>query len=172
MTSAFAAETGPVPRAERALGRFRRLRRFVRAVPILGLFAGTCLNCDANAADGDRLRDYFVLRAGPAVFNNADESPHVELENPALEGVLGGAIGVNMTRRLGTEFSFEYMETALLQTGTGQKIGEYGLWMLLAQARLRYPIWGDTVTPYLVGGAGVGFGEMNDRNFLNAGIPG
>jgi opacity protein-like surface antigen len=125
-----------------------------------------------EAADGARLRDYIVLRVGPAYFTSPDESPFVELENPALEGVIGGAIGVNMTRHLGTELAFEYMETALIQPGTGQKIGEYGLWALLGQARLRYPMRQDRLVPYVVGGIGIGFGEMNDRNFANAGLPG
>lgn len=144
--------------------RFRWVIPFVAALVALGR--------PAAAADGDRLRDYIVLRGGPAYFTDPNKSPHVELETPALEGVQAGAIGVNMTRYLGTELAIEYMETALNQPGTGQKIGEYGLWALIGQARLRYPMWRDRLTPYLVAGAGIGLGEMNDRNFANAGIPG
>jgi opacity protein-like surface antigen len=144
--------------------------RWTRLGALAGLLAG--LGAPVEAADGDQVRDYFVLRIGPAYLTDPNRSSDVELENPALENVIGGAVGANLTRHLGVELAVDYMETALIQPGTGQKIGEYGFWSILGQARLRYPTWQGKLVPYLVTGAGIGIGEMNDRNFANAGING
>ena len=122
-----------------------------------------------RAADKDGLRDYFTLRGGATNFINPDASSNVNLDNPALEGYQGGEIGLNLDRHWGVELAAGFIETALMEPGTGQKIAEYGLWTVLAQARLRFPLLNDRLTPYFVVGAGIGIGEQNDRNFLNAG---
>ena len=115
------------------------------------------------------LRPYTVIRIGPAVFTNPDKSSAGELDSPAAEGLQGLAVGMDLDRYWSVELAGEFTETKLLQPGTGEKIAEYGMWSLLGQARLRYPVWRDRLVPYLVVGAGVGFAELNDRNFLNAG---
>ena len=114
-------------------------------------------------------RPYSVVRIGPAMFTNPDESSGAELDTPAAEGLQGLALGVDINRNWSMEFAAEFTETQLLQPGTGEKIGEYGMWSLLGQVRLRYPMWRDRLVPYFLLGAGIGFAEMNDRNFLNAG---
>lgn len=146
---------------------YRNLRLLALAALCLATTGG------ALAADKGGLRDYFTLRGGTTYFTNPGASADVELDNPALEGFQGGEIGLNLDRHWGVELAAGFIETALMQPGTGEKIAEYGLWTILAQARLRFPMWNDRLTPYFVVGAGVGIGEQNDRNFLNAGgIPG
>ena len=114
-------------------------------------------------------RPYSVVRIGPAIFTNPDESSGAELDTPAAEGLQGLALGADINRYWSLEFAAEFTETELLQPGTGEKIGEYGMWSLLGQVRLRYPMWRDRLVPYFLLGAGIGFAEMNDRNFVNAG---
>lgn len=117
----------------------------------------------------NRLRPYALIRIGPAIFTNPKEQSGVELDSPAAEGLQGFAAGVDFNKYLSLELAAEFTETQLLQPGTGEKIGEYGMWSVLAQARLRYPLRRGRLVPYLVLGAGMGFAEMNDRNFLNSG---
>src|SRR4029453_11504056 len=42
-------------------------------------------------------------------------------------------------------------------------VGEYSITALVPQVRLRYPLFEGRLTPYFVAGAGVAFGEFNDR---------
>ena len=121
--------------------------RFAGLIVLLLVAGGS-----SRAADNDLVRAYFALRGGATYFTNPDESPHVELDNPALEGFVGGAVGVNFDRYWGAELTAEFIETALLQPGSGEKIAEYALWTILAQARLRYPLWQDRLTPYFIVG--------------------
>ena len=42
-------------------------------------------------------------------------------------------------------------------------IGEYGVFALMPQVRLRYPLFRGRLVPYVIGGAGVAFTDFNDR---------
>ena len=42
-------------------------------------------------------------------------------------------------------------------------IGEYGVFAVMPQIRLRYPFLGDKLVPYIVGGGGIAFTDFNDR---------
>ena len=42
-------------------------------------------------------------------------------------------------------------------------VGEYGVFALMPQARLRYPVWHDRLVPYVIGGAGVALTDFNDK---------
>ncbi len=144
--------------------------RFLRVALWLAVaVALLSISIESQAADRDGLRDYLTVRGGTTIFINPDDSTNVELDSPALEGFQGGEIGMNINRHWGVELAAGFIETALVQPSTGEKIAEYGLWTLLAQTRLRFPLWRDRLTPYFIMGAGVGIGEHNDRNFLNAG---
>jgi len=74
-----------------------------------------------------RLRPYVLIRIGPAIFTNPKESSGAELDTPAGEGLQGLAVGVDLNRHVSLEMATESTETQLLQPGTGEKIGEYGM---------------------------------------------
>ena len=42
-------------------------------------------------------------------------------------------------------------------------IGEYGVFALIPQVRVRYPVFEDKLVPYFVGGVGAAFTQFNDR---------
>ena len=56
-------------------------------------------------------------------------------------------------------------ETGLTAPQVG-KVGEFQFVSGVGQLRFRYPIWDGRLTPYLVGGGGLGYGEFNDREVL------
>lgn len=119
------------------------------------------------AADSDVFRPYVLIGAGGAYFADPEGDARIELDNPSEYPFPQGAIGANLNRYLGLEFAINYVETPLDEpgvTGRGSKgIGEYSMWSLLSQARLRYPLMDDRLVPYAVLGAGLGIAEFNDR---------
>lgn len=118
-----------------------------------------------DAKDSDALRGYLGLRGGTALFTDMSRNGGgVAVANRA--GLSGGVVvGANVNRYLGFELASEYSETSIERAGVGE-VGEYSLWTALAQARLRYPVMGDRLVPYVVAGAGLGFSEHNDRTTL------
>lgn len=117
------------------------------------------------AADSDDLRPYVSLRVGPSFYTGSNFG-QLTLRTPSSEAGIGGAVGLNLDRHWGVELSLQSMETNL-DDPTGEKVGEYSIWTLLAQARWRYPVWEDRLSPYLVAGLGAAYGEFNDRSVLS-----
>ena len=116
---------------------------------------------DIAAQDSGRLRAYYALRAGAGLFTDTDsiQEARISVRTPPL---YGAAIGVNFNKYWGVEFATEYTETELTSPQFG-RIAEYSLWTVLGLLRLRYPILNDRLSPYMVVGGGLGFGELNDR---------
>jgi opacity protein-like surface antigen len=114
------------------------------------------------------VRFYFGVRLGGAVVTESGIFPGVETtpEPPAYGGsvnqMYGVAGGINLGRYLGAELSLEGFETGLTLRGVGT-IGEYAVYTVLPQLRLRYPLLNGTLQPYGIGGVGVGYAEFNDR---------
>ena len=73
----------------------------------------------------------------------------------------GLSLGANLGRYWGLELSADTYE--LRVKSGGRSIGEYGVVALVPQLRLRYPLFGDRLVPYVVGGVGLGLTEFNDR---------
>jgi opacity protein-like surface antigen len=121
-----------------------------------------------EAADNDWIRPYLKFQLGKTLFSDPDSVPRAELESPSGEPSLGATIGVNIGRYFGFEIAADFVETELGSEGFVNKIGEYGMWTVIPQIRLRYPFQNDRLIPYVTIGAGLGSGEFNDRNFLNA----
>jgi len=120
----------------------------------------------AWGADSDQFRPYLYLGIGGAYFSNAGSDSDLPLDNPSQYPFAQAAIGANFDRHWGAEIAINYVETSLDKGGAGRGskgLGEYSLWGVLGQARLRYPLFDDRLVPYLVGGAGIGIGEFNDR---------
>jgi opacity protein-like surface antigen len=137
----------------------------VGIVFLLVISAGTV----SHAADTDQMRPYLAVRVGGTYFVNPSAASEIDLENPPGEAFAGGAIGLNFNRYWGAELAAEFSETDLLVPGATGKVVELAMWTFLVQGRLRYPMWNDRLTPYLLLGAGVGIAEPNDRNLLNSG---
>ncbi len=102
------------------------------------------------AQDSDRPRAYLGLK----FFDT----------NPAtgVHDLFGFSLGANVNKYFGAELSFQEYEVFpdISPYGT---IGEYGVFTIIPQARLRYPLWNDRLVPYLFGGVGVGLTRFNDR---------
>lgn len=74
----------------------------------------------------------------------------------------GGFVGADLTRMVGVEFAIDGYDFEVSVPGLGS-VGEYAIYTYIPQLRLRYPVLGGRVTPYVVTGVGVSFGEFKDR---------
>ena len=101
------------------------------------------------AEDGDQRRYYLHLRW-------QDTNPVTEVHDH-----MGFSVGANLGRHWGLELSTDYFERLLWRSG--ETIAEYGVLAVIPQLRLRYPVLGNRLVPYVVGGVGVAFTELNDR---------
>jgi opacity protein-like surface antigen len=117
------------------------------AVAALALVAASVL--PAGAEDGDDVRYYLQLRG-------QDTNPWTKVHDH-----WGLSLGANLGRHWGLELSADTFEREV-QSG-GRTLGEYGVVAVVPQVRLRYPLWGDRLVPYVVGGVGVAFTDFNDR---------
>jgi opacity protein-like surface antigen len=109
------------------------------------------------AEDSDRRRFYLGLRG-------QDTNPWTHVHD-----LFGFSLGVNLNRYLGIELSGDRFER-FPQVSPFGSIGEYGVFALVPQVRLRYPLFDATLTPYAVGGIGVGLTQFNDRKPAGFGL--
>jgi Opacity protein and related surface antigens len=105
------------------------------------------------------LRGYLGFGVGIALPLERDFSSGFKLDSDAE--LLVGSVGVDLSRYISFEIAFNLYELGLDQSGVG-RIGEYALYSMIPQLRLRYPLLNERLVPYLVGGAGIGFSEFND----------
>ncbi len=129
----------------RPRGRVARFCAAVSCAAVLGGFPVVAL-----AHDGDDLRGYLSIRG----FGS----------NPwtGVHDYWGAALGGNFNRYVGGELSADVFERKMDVDGF-RSVGEYAVIALVPQIRLRYPLFDGRLTPYFVAGAGVAFGEFNDR---------
>jgi opacity protein-like surface antigen len=123
--------------------------RTTRALLACGLLLVALLPAVARAEDSDRVRFYLGLRGQDT--------------NPAAgtHDAWGLSLGANLGRYWGLELSTDTYERRVKSEGTS--VGEYGVVALVPQLRLRYPLLGDRLVPYVVGGVGLGLTSFNDR---------
>jgi opacity protein-like surface antigen len=113
-------------------------------------------------------RVYLGARAGGAFLTNTGAFSPAELraEPPAYGGeanqFLGLAIGVSWGEHWAVELAAEGYEMRIADPALGS-VAELALAFFLPQARVRYPLLGGRLVPYLIGGVGLGYLEMNDR---------
>jgi opacity protein-like surface antigen len=123
---------------------------------------------------GDKRTLYIGVRAGGAAPLHSEIATGLEAQPQYvsigdLDPLLSVDIGMNFTKYLGAELSFEGYSPILAVPGLG-KIGEYGLYMVIPQLRVRYPLWDGRFVPYGLLGIGVGFAEFKDRKPHGAGM--
>ena len=120
-------------------------------------------------------RLYVGVRAGGAVILNSELIPGLDAEptNNAIGGALtkyfGVSGGLNFGRYLGLELALDGYEVNLDLKGAGN-IGEYAVYTAIPYLRVRYPMLGDRLQPYALGGFGYGYTEFNDRKQPGANI--
>ena len=108
----------------------------------------------AHAQDTDRTRFYLGLRG-------QDTNP-----GAGVHDAWGVSLGANLGKYWGVELSADAFERRVKGNdteGVRRDFAEYGVVALVPQLRLRYPLLGARLVPYVVGGVGVGFTEINDR---------
>ena len=96
----------------------------------------------AAAEDSDIPRWYLQLK-----FRDTDS-------NTGVHDYYGFGIGANLNRYLRFELSGDRFEIFPKVRNLGT-VGEYGVFALMPQVRLRYPVWHDRLVPYVIGGAGI-----------------
>ena len=112
-------------------------------------------------------RLYVGVRVGGAVltndriFSGTGTTPQASALFDSVEQMYGLALGANFGKYLGTELSFEGFGTNLTLAG-GTAIGEYSVYLITPQLRLRYPLIDKTLEPYIIAGVGAALGEFND----------
>lgn len=112
--------------------------------------------------DSDAMRGYIFLRGGQAFFLDPKSVPGLELDRTS--GILGTAgAGLNFDGHWSAELVGQYAR-AQLRDRAGNKVTGYPVYSIIAQGRYRQPIFDGRVSPYLLAGAGVGCGEMGDRD--------
>lgn len=113
-------------------------------------------------------RFYAGLRLGGGAVINERTASGVESGpvNSAVGGVLnllyGGFVGTDLTPMIGVEFAIDGYDFEVRVPGLGS-VGEYAVYTYVPQLRVRYPLFDGRLTPYVVSGVGVSFGEFKDR---------
>ena len=119
----------------------------------------------SGASDATNL--YFGVRAGLArpVHEHVFGEVTADVENASIGGVFdqfyGLVLGANLGRRVSVEIPFQGYEMKLEHPTFGT-LGEYALYAIVPELRLRHQLLQDRLQPYLMGGVGVSYGEFND----------
>ena len=114
-----------------------------------------------HAADNDQPRFYMAIRAGAIVKSSHQVAPGYQ-GTLGGEDVIGLSAGMNFNKYIGAELSMDRYEF-ILNSPKGEKAAEYSVSPFLALLRLRYPMLNDRLVPYMLGGGGVGFVQVDDK---------
>ena len=104
-------------------------------------------------------RWYWAARLGTALLPDTEVARGISASR--LQQATGMSFGADVGRHLGFEIAGDVFEANLKRRG--RDIGEYGVFSLIPQIRLRAALPGTPMTPYLLAGAGVSLNEFNDR---------
>jgi opacity protein-like surface antigen len=127
---------------------------------LVALAVGLVLSA-APACAQDRVRPYVGARVGLQGVVEPGVAADVEAARP--QNAFGLSLGVDLTRHFGLELAGDVFEPELRLRSLGRSVGEIAMGTVIAHARLRYPLLGDRLVPYVLGGVGVGIAEFNDR---------
>lgn len=136
-------------------------RPLAHVLAFLALQFGLFTPLAVHAADTEDTRFYLALRAAAIVKSHQ----HVA---PGFEGTLGGedvaglSAGINFNKYMGMELTLDRYEF-ILEKSDGNKAAEYSVTPYLALLRLRYPLLKGRLTPYFLGGGGVGWVQVDDK---------
>lgn len=134
-------------------------------------------------------RYYLGFRIGGETQVHDRVADGIEARPPlnAIGGTLGPfygvVLGMDLTRYLGVEVAGEGFEFLLAVPHQGA-VAKYAVYEVTPLLRLRYPVLGGRLVPYVLAGAGVTWGEVHDikpqglglnirgRNYAPAGVVG
>jgi opacity protein-like surface antigen len=123
----------------------------------------------AAAAAAATARLAFEMRAGGALlldlepFPGVSASPEQSVFGSNFTFGYGASLGADFGRYLGVDVSLDNYELKLGLPGVGD-IGEYAVFAVLVQPRLRYPLLDGRLEPYVTCGVGAELGQINDLN--------
>lgn len=115
----------------------------------LGISLATLLVTSGLAEDADRFRPYMR-------FHSGDIAPLWDVDDHWSFG-----LGANFNRYLGAELALDFFERDYDYDSIGT-LGEVSVWSLMPELRLRRPMFGDKLVPYLIAGIGPSFHQIND----------
>jgi opacity protein-like surface antigen len=114
--------------------------------------------------DRDGVHPYLAIRLGTGFLTDPDAAAASGLHFNTGTGVMGGgSLGLNLNQYWGAEIAFDYTRAQITSPAFGNVSG-YPIWTILALGRYRYPIMDGRLSPYLLAGGGVGFGEAGDAD--------
>jgi len=131
------------------------MRPLLSACCVVAILAGT--TGVALAQDSDEARGYLHLKIRDT--NNLT----------GVHDYYGFALGGNLNRYIGVELSGDRFEIFPKVPGFGT-VGEYGVFTLMPQLRLRYPLLDGKLVPYVLGGGGIALTDFNDRKPKGFGV--
>ena len=130
----------------------------VLAVIALALGIGL-IPAAAAADDDDTLRFTGGVHMGGTYRLHTDQGHGLEIDD--FSQSYGFSFGVELNRYIGVEVAANESQSDLFWRG--HSIGEYGMFTLIPQVRLRYPFLGGRLAPYVVAGVGFTHNEFGDR---------
>ena len=117
------------------------------------------------AEDTDQTRFYVGGKLGVGIFLSDGPGGGVTWRSTVDQGTVAesfqGFAGLNFDEHFGAEVAVDYRQTGVIAPGIG-KIGEYSVWTVIPQLRVRYPLEDGKVSPYFIAGVGVARTESND----------
>src|SRR5262249_29090853 len=120
-----------------------RARRW--AWPFVAILACVYVAAPAYGEDSDQVRYYLDFRYG---------YPGSGLST--AHDAAGVSVGANLNRYLGIELSLDTYDVKV------EDVSELEVLGFIPQVRLRYPLLGDRLVPYAIGGAGLAVTQAND----------
>jgi opacity protein-like surface antigen len=123
----------------------------------------------AASARAATARLYVDLRTGGALLLDLEPFPGVSARpEQSVFGSnftfgFGASLGANFGRYFGIELALDNYEIKVGLPGVGD-IGEYAVFPVMVQPRLRYPLLDDRLEPYVFCGIGAELGQINDLN--------
>jgi len=141
---------------DRSRRRARGARWLALALVALGLGVSPG---SGEAEDTDQIRFYWDFHPGVVFRLHTKQADGLEID--PYQQAIGMGAGVNLGRYFSLEVSGDWAQTDLHLNG--QKIGEYGTFTLVPQARVRYPFLDGKLVPYAFGGVSFAANQFNDR---------
>lgn len=114
-------------------------------------------------------RPYVAMRFGARWYLAPSFAPGTVLDiRGGSEQTSSFAVGLEITPRIGVELGAEFHETSVWSS---IKLAEYATWILAPEVRVRFPVLQDRLVPYLAGGVGLGWSQINDKEHQNSTDP-
>ncbi len=121
----------------------------------------------AESARRATVRFYLDPRVGGALFvhdepfSGVEARPELSMLGTGFTEDFGASVGASFSSWAAVELSLDVYEAELSLPGVG-RLGEYSLFPILLQPRLRWPLLDGRLETYALGGVGVEFAEFND----------